>query len=275
MEQANLKDYTYRCARRSDERKQIRLSKESKMTDRDFDRDRDYDYSGRSYSDREDDHNRNYYGRNYYDRDYYSRSYYGRNYNDYDRYYYDRGYGDRNDYGRNYDRDYYRRNYYRRNYYGRSYNDYHRDYYGSSYYDRDFYNRNNYGQNYYDRDYDCYYRTYPYNRSTGRYSGVGPSSYTRSDDRIEEDVNERLTWHGDIDATDIQVDVNDGVVTLDGQVNSRWEKRMAEDVADSVSGVWDVDDKLNVRNKNRSQSRMGGAMKGKIDQGMEVVGKKG
>jgi hypothetical protein len=32
-------------------------------------------------------------------------------------------------------------------------------------------------------------------------------NYKRSDDRIEEDINERMTRHGMVDATDIEVSV--------------------------------------------------------------------
>ncbi len=135
-------------------------------------------------------------------------------------------------------------------------------------YRRNDYDRNYYTRDYYDRDYD--YDPDYYGAPYGRYTGVGPRDYQRSDERIEEDVNDRLTWHGGIDATDIQVGVEDGVVTLAGEVNSRREKRMAEDTAESVPGVWDVDNQLKV--KNRNQGRMGNSQ---IRPGMEVVGRDG
>jgi len=74
----------------------------------------------------------------------------------------------------------------------------------------------------------------------GPYKGRGPKGYQRSDDRIREDVCDRLTRHGRIDATDIQIQVRHGEVTLDGIVDTREAKRMAEDVAESVDGVRDV-----------------------------------
>ena len=71
----------------------------------------------------------------------------------------------------------------------------------------------------------------------------------RSDDRIREDVNERLSDHSEIDATEIDVTVMSGEVTLRGTVDSRYEKRMAEDCAEEVRGVKDVHNELKV---NRS-----------------------
>src|SRR5205085_11361201 len=44
----------------------------------------------------------------------------------------------------------------------------------------------------------------------GQHTGRGPKGYTRSDDRIMEDVCERLTQHGNIDASEITVQVNNG-----------------------------------------------------------------
>jgi osmotically-inducible protein OsmY len=87
----------------------------------------------------------------------------------------------------------------------------------------------------------------------GRFTGRGPKSYQRSDDRIREDVNERLTQHGQIDATDIEVEVNNGQVILKGAVGTRQEKRMAEDVADSVSGVKDVQNHIRLRERAESE----------------------
>jgi hypothetical protein len=67
--------------------------------------------------------------------------------------------------------------------------------------------------------------------------GRGPCGYKRSDDRIREDVNDRLTDDPWIDASDIEVSVSSAEVTLDGTVNNRSDKRRAEDIAESVSGV--------------------------------------
>lgn len=79
------------------------------------------------------------------------------------------------------------------------------------------------------------------------FAGVGPKNYRRSDARIREEVNERLTWHDDIDATDVEVQVQDGEVTLSGVVEDRPAKRLAEDIAEDVSGVRDVHNTLKVR----------------------------
>lgn len=82
---------------------------------------------------------------------------------------------------------------------------------------------------------------------TGPYAGVGPRDYVRSDERIREEVSECLMRHGAIDASDIEVKVADGVVTLEGNVVSRAMKRAAEDVVDMCSGVQDVRNELEVR----------------------------
>ena len=79
------------------------------------------------------------------------------------------------------------------------------------------------------------------------HTGRGPRSYQRSDDRIEEDVNQALTDHPGVDATDIEVKVKHGEVTLTGTVENRRAKRMAEDAADSVRGVRDVHNRLRLR----------------------------
>jgi osmotically-inducible protein OsmY len=80
----------------------------------------------------------------------------------------------------------------------------------------------------------------------GRYAGRGPRGYRRSDERIREDVNERLTDDWRVDASDIEVSVSNRIVTLTGRVNSREEKRRAEDIAEAVSGVTDVSNQLRV-----------------------------
>ena len=81
----------------------------------------------------------------------------------------------------------------------------------------------------------------------GGFSGRGPKGYTRTDDRIREDVCERLSWNDEVDATDISVRVEDGEVTLEGSVETRHMKRLAEDLAEEVFGVRDVHNTVRVK----------------------------
>ncbi len=83
-------------------------------------------------------------------------------------------------------------------------------------------------------------------RSGGGHRGRGPSGYVRSDDRIREDINDRLTDYDYLDATNISVEVKGCEVTLTGTVDSRYAKRVAEDIADDVSGVKNVENRLRV-----------------------------
>lgn len=77
--------------------------------------------------------------------------------------------------------------------------------------------------------------------------GRGPRSYQRNDERIHEDVVERLVRHHDIDATDVEVVVTGGEVTLKGMVESRRERRLAEDIVEDVFGVKNVQNLIKVR----------------------------
>ena len=80
------------------------------------------------------------------------------------------------------------------------------------------------------------------------YAGMGPRGYRRSDQRMLEDVCDRLTDDPGVNAIDIEVKCHDGVVTLTGSVQSREEKRRAEDIAESISGIHDVNNNLRVSN---------------------------
>ncbi len=83
--------------------------------------------------------------------------------------------------------------------------------------------------------------------------GKGPKNYKRSSDRIKEDVNDRLSDHWMLDASNIEVDVKEGDVTLSGTVGTRNEKRMAEDAADAVSGVNNVQNNIRVSKTENTQ----------------------
>jgi hypothetical protein len=78
------------------------------------------------------------------------------------------------------------------------------------------------------------------------YAGRGPRGYQRTDVRVWEDVCARLTDDPRVDATDVEVRVENGEVTLEGTVRSREEKRRAEDAIESISGVRDVHNHLRV-----------------------------
>jgi hypothetical protein len=89
-------------------------------------------------------------------------------------------------------------------------------------------------------------RPYGYGRQLESHTGRGPRGYRRSDERILEDVCERLTKHRDVDASDIEVDVRNGVVTMTGTVEGRSQKFIAEQIAESVSGVTDIHNRIRV-----------------------------
>lgn len=91
----------------------------------------------------------------------------------------------------------------------------------------------------------------------GQHRGRGPADYRRSDDRIREDVNDRLTDDAHIDASGIQVAVKDGEVTLSGTVDSRFAKRHAEDLAERISGAKHVQNNLRVRDSDSRQGSYG------------------
>jgi len=83
----------------------------------------------------------------------------------------------------------------------------------------------------------------------GKHSGRGPASYIRSDDSIREDVCERLTHHPEIDASEIEVGVSNGEVTLSGTAPDRSTRYAAEDLVYEVSGVKQVENRLRVERR--------------------------
>jgi hypothetical protein len=80
----------------------------------------------------------------------------------------------------------------------------------------------------------------------GPFMGIGPRNYTKTDQRILEDVCELLTRHGELDVRAVDVHCRNGVIRLEGSVPSRWARREIEAVADSVGGVQDVQNDLTI-----------------------------
>lgn len=86
-----------------------------------------------------------------------------------------------------------------------------------------------------------------YSSDIARHRGKGPKGFLRSDERIREDLNCRLTDDPYVDASEIDVAVEKGEVTLTGTVPDRSSKRRAEDIAELVSGVSNVENRLRVK----------------------------
>jgi hypothetical protein len=113
------------------------------------------------------------------------------------------------------------------------------------------------------------YGSSPYQSNRGR----GPKNYTRSDERILEEINERLTDDDDLDATEISVRCSGGTITLEGTVEQRWMKHRAEDIADACSGVKEVDNRIQVipASASRSHAQPAGRT-GKTAAGTQTTG---
>jgi len=87
----------------------------------------------------------------------------------------------------------------------------------------------------------------------GAHRGKGPKGYTRSDDRLQELISERLMEDPSIDASDVTVSVSGQTVTLDGTVDSRRTKYEVEECAEHC-GAADVINNLKI---SRSRSLTG------------------
>lgn len=74
----------------------------------------------------------------------------------------------------------------------------------------------------------------------------GPKGYARSDERIREDICERLIHDHHIDSSDVSIAVSSGIVTLEGTVADRWMKHAIEDIADHCRGVREVESRIRV-----------------------------
>ncbi|MCO4891526.1 BON domain-containing protein [Cupriavidus sp. WGtm5] len=117
-------------------------------------------------------------------------------------------------------------------------------------------------------------RTDPYRQFTGYnermdlYRGgtepwrpVGPRNYQRSDERILEDLCEQLTRSGRLDLNEVEVRVEQGVVTLEGSVPDRHQKYRIEDIADEVFGVRDLVNHLHVARPAAAEGHPGHGMR--------------
>ncbi len=86
----------------------------------------------------------------------------------------------------------------------------------------------------------------------------GPKGYQRSDERLREDISERLMQADDVDPSEVTVVVASGKVTLEGTVPDRYMKHYIEDLVDMCPGVQDIDNRVRVdrgaSDRNRGSS---------------------
>jgi len=86
--------------------------------------------------------------------------------------------------------------------------------------------------------------------NSGPHRGKGPKGYQRSDDRIREDISDRFMEDGLLDASDINVQVEDNEVILSGNVDTREAKRRAEELCESIPGINNVENRLHITMDN-------------------------
>jgi osmotically-inducible protein OsmY len=106
-------------------------------------------------------------------------------------------------------------------------------------YRADYTSRRSYGENPFG-----YYGQYRFPR--------GPKGYQRSDERIREDLSDRLMQSTHIDSSEVTISVANCKVTLEGTVPERRMKHAIEDLADSVAGVEDIDNRIRVDRDRQS-----------------------
>jgi len=76
---------------------------------------------------------------------------------------------------------------------------------------------------------------------------IGTTTKTKTDLQLQRHVQDELQWEPSIDAAEIGVMVNEGIVTLTGYVDNYYQKRAAERAVRRVSGVRGVAEEIEVR----------------------------
>jgi hypothetical protein len=102
----------------------------------------------------------------------------------------------------------------------------------------------------------------------GPYSGLGPKGYSRSDDRIWEDICDELTRRADIDPSRLTVRVRNGEVTLEGTVEDLHTRRLVDEIVSDCIGVGQVHNQLQIEGgKEVSSPEKGKVTKGSLPEG--------
>jgi hypothetical protein len=78
------------------------------------------------------------------------------------------------------------------------------------------------------------------------HKGKGPRNYHRSDELIMEDIHDRIAADWNMDALDVDIKVEKGVVHLAGQVRDRSSRDRIEDITEAVRGVKSIENKIRI-----------------------------
>lgn len=107
-----------------------------------------------------------------------------------------------------------------------------------------------------------YHRGQSWGSSVESMRGKGPKGYRRRDDRILEEINDRLTDDSHLDASDIEVAVKNGEVILSGAVRTKKDKRWAEELVESISGVTNLENRIRVSSPSGTEKKSEGPQNG-------------
>ncbi len=109
---------------------------------------------------------------------------------------------------------------------------------------------------------------------TGTHSGKGPKGYKRNDETIKEEICEVLTRHPMVDASEIDIEVAGGEVTLTGFVSERNMRRMVEDAVEGISGVVDVSNQIKVQKSSGSTQQDSRSQPSQSTSGQQISGQR-
>jgi osmotically-inducible protein OsmY len=79
-----------------------------------------------------------------------------------------------------------------------------------------------------------------------RQANSGPRARRKPDESLREEIREILTADPELEATDIEVEVEGGAVTLRGAVTDSDARLLAEELVESLAGVREVHNRLRV-----------------------------
>lgn len=85
-----------------------------------------------------------------------------------------------------------------------------------------------------------------YGSALPNFSGIGPKGYIRSDEKIHDEVCEVLFRNPFVDASDVDVKVQNGIVTFSGTIANRSAKKETERSTENILGVIDVINELRI-----------------------------